>query len=203
VHGPQVPAGRWWSSRPGLKGIWRMSAQCACVSGCRWPRRLGQTGGHLRVGWAVGRDALAAGKQGVGVLEHDDAVAEQAQSLFGMTRHGAGSQAIRCPRGRAVWLMPAHDAPLFSCWTAADRCAPGGDALPVASTGRCLGSARSLSTWRPAAWSIAGQAWAGAQWEGAGLAIRRSGQDRGRLWRCAPCHAGSCRQVFDGGRAGG
>ena len=89
-----------------------------CYSaGHRRPRRPAQTGqasGHRQVRGLVRRDAPAIGKQRSGVLEHHDAVAEQAPSLFGMRRHHVGRLTIRCVRGRTGRLMLAHDA-LRSC----------------------------------------------------------------------------------------
>ena len=94
--------------------IWRISAHRCCSAGCH-PPWLGQTGGHLRGGQPVRRDAPAIGKQRTSVLEHHDAVAEQVPSLFGMRRHHVGRLAIWCVRGRAGRLMLAHDAPRSSC----------------------------------------------------------------------------------------
>jgi hypothetical protein len=90
--------------------IWRISAHRSCGAGCHRPWRPEQTGGHLREGRPVRRDAPAIGKQRTSVLEHYDAVAEQAPSLFGMRRHHVGRLAIWCVRGRAGRLMLAHNA---------------------------------------------------------------------------------------------
>jgi hypothetical protein len=60
-------------------------------------------------GWAYWcGDRFGHWKQGAGVVERHDVVAEQAPSLFGMRRPDAGRLAIRCARGRAGRLMLAH-----------------------------------------------------------------------------------------------
>jgi hypothetical protein len=53
----------------------------------------------------VGRDYPAIGQQIASVLEHDDAVAEQAPSLLWAGGHDPGSLAIRRVRRRAGRLM--------------------------------------------------------------------------------------------------
>src|SRR5262249_29415904 len=116
--------------------IGRMSAHRACGAGCHRPWRPGPAGGHLGVVRPVRRDAPAIRKQDAGVLEHHDAVAEQAPTLFGMRRHDAGPLAIRCVRGRTGKLMLAHDAPLSYGRVLRQAAGPAA-ALPAAPAGWC------------------------------------------------------------------
>jgi len=113
-----------------------MSAHRACGAGCHRPWRPRPAGGHLGLVRPVRRDAPAIRKQDAGVLEHHDAVAEQAPTLFGMRRHDAGRLAIRCVRGRTGRLMLAHDAPLSS-GRVLRRAAGPAAALPAAPAGWC------------------------------------------------------------------
>src|SRR5690606_12908899 len=59
-------------------------------------------------GGAVRRDGGAAGQELTGVLEQDDAVAQQAPPLLGVAGQGAGGFAVRCVRRRTDRVVRAH-----------------------------------------------------------------------------------------------
>src|ERR1700684_268184 len=56
----------------------------------------------------VRRDCIPAGEELPGILENDDAVAEQAPALFRMTDDRTGRLAVRAAGIRTRWRVRAH-----------------------------------------------------------------------------------------------
>src|SRR6478672_4512469 len=82
------------------------------------------------IGGPVRGDGTATGEQFPGVLEDDDAVAEQAPALLGMADNGPGSLAIRRARVRTRRRVRAH---VCASWSAVGLSVAGRESFTRAS----------------------------------------------------------------------
>jgi hypothetical protein len=88
---------------------------------------------------AVRADSTDIRKQFASVVEHDDAVAQQAPPLSGLIRHNPCCEVIGCRPFRAPRLMMTHDFPHVESgsWNASTSGSP-----PCRPIGRSRGHAR-------------------------------------------------------------
>src|SRR5215471_20779816 len=121
----------------------------------------------VHVGGPVRGDGGATGEQFPGVLEDDDAVAEQAPALLGMADNGPGSLAVRRARVRTRRLVRAHvraswsAVGFISCW---QRNTHAGFPPPARASARCVPWYDRLNeqTAKPARHAVAGRLRPGA-----------------------------------------
>jgi hypothetical protein len=144
--------------QPGVRprATWRdtgdafRSASCAGIRcsplpawhACSWspavtPFLIARSGRCEQQSCATGSDGPAAGQQRPGIVEQDDAVAEQAPALLGMAGRHTRGHAIRCQCVWAPGMVLAHIA-LQHCELSLRR---RGLSLPDGRDGRCVGCA--------------------------------------------------------------
>src|SRR5215469_6904874 len=82
-------------------------------------RRAGSARGQILITLLIG-ESVAVGEQFAAVVEHDDAVAQQAPALPGLVGHDPCGQMIGCPPSRAPRLVMTHGFPrqAISFWSA-------------------------------------------------------------------------------------